>query len=147
LGYTKEKTLTPKVGEILGLTNGEVKVVDSIEIRPRTVDGLGIGDVGPVVLSDRRSMGQSGMIVLILPRHQGRLDLKHMQVVSKGFVFMKEAEEVIDFIEKETAGIIDKLGKKKGDAAIREALERQLGRKLYKVIRREPMIIPVIMDV
>jgi mRNA degradation ribonuclease J1/J2 len=59
---------------------------------------------------------------------------------------MKEAEEVIDFIEKETASIIHKLGKK-GDSAIREALERQLGRKLYKIIRREPMIIPVIMDV
>jgi len=146
LGYTKDKVLTPKVGEILGISNGEIKVIDQIEIRPRTVDGLGIGDVGPIVLSDRRSLSQSGMIVLIIPRRAGQLNLKQMQVVSKGFVFMKEAEEVIDFIEKETASIIHKLGKK-GDSAIREALERQLGRKLYKIIRREPMIIPVIMDV
>jgi len=125
-----------------------VKIVDTIAIRPRTVDGLGIGDVGPIVLSDRRSMGQSGMIVLILPRSQGKIDLRKVQVVSKGFVFMKEAEEVISFIEKETANIVDHLGKKKqNDKLLRETLERKLGRKLYKVIRREPMIIPVIIDV
>ncbi|OGJ37619.1 MAG: hypothetical protein A2182_01040 [Candidatus Pacebacteria bacterium RIFOXYA1_FULL_38_18] len=147
LGYTKDKVITPKIGEILGFTNGEVRIVDSIDIRPRTVDGLGIGDVGPIVLSDRRSMGQSGMIVLIIPRRKGQLDLKKIEVISKGFVFMKEAEEVIRFIETETAGIIKSLGKNKTDQAIREALEHKLGRKLYKVIRREPMIIPVILDI
>ena len=148
LGYTKDKTLTPKVGEIIGLSKGEAKVVDSIEIRSRTVDGLGIGDVGPVVLSDRRSMGQAGMIVLIIPRQRGKLNIKKMEVVSKGFVFMKEAEEVISFIEKETANIVNHLGKKKNSPkAVSEAVERKLGRKLYKVIQREPMIIPVIMDV
>ncbi|MFH2118657.1 MAG: ribonuclease J, partial [Candidatus Paceibacterota bacterium] len=147
LGYTKDKIITPKVGEILGFSDNEVKIVDTIEIKPRTVDGLGIGDVGPIVLSDRRSMGQSGMIVLVIPRRNGRLDLEKIEVISKGFVFMKEAEEVIKFIETETAGIINSLGKKKNDQDIKEALERKLGRKLYKVIRREPMIIPVIMDV
>jgi ribonuclease J len=149
LGYTKEKTLTPQTGEVLGISNGEVKVIDQISIRGRTVDGLGIGDVGPIVLSDRRLMSQSGMIVLILPRHKGRLNFKKMRVVSKGFVFMKEAEEVIDFIEKETAGIINSLSKskQKSDKAVREAVERKLSRKLYKVIQREPIIIPVIMDV
>lgn len=147
LGYTKDRTLTPKNGEILGFHDGKVKVVDSIVIRPRTVDGLGIGDVGPMVLSDRRLMSQEGMIVLILPRVKGRLDLKGMQVVSKGFVFMQEAQEVIEFIKAETAEIVHSAGKKKNDEALRQQLERKLGRKLYKIIRREPMIIPVILDV
>lgn len=148
LGYTKDKTLTPKNGEILGFHKGEAKVVDSIVIRPRTVDGLGIGDVGPAVLSDRRLMSQSGMIVLIVPRVKGRFVLDKIQVVSKGFVFMQEAGEVIDFIKQQAREVINHLGKKKGkDETLRQELEKRLSKKLYKIIQREPVIIPVILDV
>jgi len=140
--------LIPGHEEVLGLKDGEVRVVDKISIKPRTVDGLGIGDVGPTVLSDRRSMSQAGMIVLILPRINGRLDLSKMDVVSKGFVFVKEATEVIDFIKLQTVEILEKDGRKaKTDEDVASLLERQLSKKLYKVIRREPIIIPVILDV
>ena len=148
LGYKKGFTLIPGHEEVLGLKDGEVRVVDKISIKPRTVDGLGIGDVGPTVLSDRRSMSQAGMIVLILPRINGRLDLSKMDVVSKGFVFVKEATEVIDFIKLQTVEILEKDGRKaKTDEDVASLLERQLSKKLYKVIRREPIIIPVILDV
>ena len=140
--------MIPGHEEVLGLKDGEVRVVDKISIKPRTVDGLGIGDVGPTVLSDRRSMSQAGMIVLILPRINGRLDLSKMDVVSKGFVFVKEATEVIDFIKLQTVEILEKDGRKaKTDEDVASLLERQLSKKLYKVIRREPIIIPVILDV
>jgi ribonuclease J len=148
LGYTKERTLTPKNGEILGFRNGEANVVDSIVIRPRTVDGLGIGDVGPVVLSDRRLMSQSGMIVLIVPRLKGKFLTNKIQVVSKGFVFMQEAGEVVDYIKDQAKEIVNHMGKKKNrDEALRQELEKRLGKRLYKIIQREPMIIPVILDV
>jgi ribonuclease J len=148
LGYTKDRTLTPKVGEILGFHDGQVKVLETIPIHPRTVDGLGIGDVGRVVLSDRLLMSQEGMIVLVLPRVNGKFDLGNLQVISKGFVFMDEAQEVIKFIKEQTAEIVHHAGKgKHNDEKLRDQLERRLGRKLYKIIRREPMIIPVIMDI
>lgn len=148
LGYKKEFTVIPAHEEVIGISNGEIKIVDHISIKPRAVDGLGIGDVGPTVLSDRRSLSQAGMIVLILPRVGNRLDLAKMTVVSRGFVFMKEASEVIDFIKKETATILsqEEVAKLKDDEQLLK-LERRLARKLYKVIRREPMIIPVILDV
>ncbi|MCC6711190.1 MAG: ribonuclease J, partial [Candidatus Pacebacteria bacterium] len=148
LGYKKEFTVIPAHEEVLGISNGEIKIVDHISIKPRAVDGLGIGDVGPTVLSDRRSLSQAGMIVLILPKVAGRFDLAKMDVVSRGFVFMKEANEVIDFIKQETANILDQADEKnlKDDDKL-VMLERKLARKLYKVIRREPMIIPVILDV
>lgn len=148
LGYTKDRTLTPRVGEILGFQNGEVRVVDTIAIRPRTVDGLGIGDVGRVVLSDRRLMSQEGMIVLIMPRVKGKIDLKRLHVISKGFVFVQEAQEVIDFIKAQTKEVVGQMGKKRmNDENLKSTLEKRLGRKLYKIIRREPMIIPVILDI
>ncbi|MBT4124559.1 MAG: ribonuclease J [Candidatus Pacebacteria bacterium] len=148
LGYKKGFTLIPKHEEVLGISNGEIKVVDSITIKPRTVDGLGIGDVGPSVLSDRRSLSQAGMVVLVLPRINGRLDLSKMDVISKGFVFVQESNEVIDFVKQETVAIFEKASKKiKKEEDILGILEKKLSRKLFKVIRREPMIIPVILDV
>ena len=133
---------------MIGLKGGEISIVDHISIKARTVDGLGIGDVGPTVLSDRRSMSQAGMIVLVLPRINGRLDLSKINVISKGFVFMEEADDVIGFIKQETTAVFDSLGKQnKKDEDIAKILERKLSRKLYKIIRREPMIIPVFLDV
>jgi mRNA degradation ribonuclease J1/J2 len=93
-------------------------------------------------------MSQEGMIVLIMPRINGKFDFKKIQVVSKGFVFIEEAQEVVDFIKEQTAEVVHHMGKtKKNDAALRVELEKRLGKKLYKIIRREPMIIPVILDI
>mgnify|MGYP006415609523 CR=1 FL=1 len=148
LSYKKGFTIIPEHEEVIGLKGGEISIVDHISIKARTVDGLGIGDVGPTVLSDRRSMSQAGMIVLVLPRINGRLDLSKINVISKGFVFMEEADDVIGFIKQETTAVFDSLGKQnKKDEDIAKILERKLSRKLYKIIRREPMIIPVFLDV
>jgi ribonuclease J len=148
LSYKKDFTIIPAHEEVLGISGGTIQVVDHISIKPRTVDGLGIGDVGPSVLSDRRSLSQAGMIVLMMPRINGRLDLSKMNVVSRGFVFVKEASEVIDFIKSETASIMEQAKNKyKKDDEIAAFIEKKLSRKLYKAIRREPMIIPVILDV
>ena len=148
-GYDDKTTLIPDDGEILGFVNGQVSVVDSISIRPRTVDGLGIGDVGPKVLSDRRSLSQAGMIVLVLPKVNGRLDLGKISVISRGFVFMQEADEVVEFIKQETAKIVDSFSGKKrqNETQLTRTIEKRLSRKLYKVIRREPVILPVILNV
>jgi ribonuclease J len=146
LGYEHNRVLLPALGEVIGFSGGQVKVVDVVELQSRTVDGLGIGDVGPVVLSDRRALSQAGMIVLVLPRIRGQLDLRRIEVVSRGFVFMKEATEVIEFIKKTVAETVTELGKKAKDDELKRTVERRLSRKLYKTIQREPVIVPVIID-
>lgn len=147
LGYDLEHVLLPENGGVVGFENGRASVVDVISLKPRIVDGLGIGDVGPVVLSDRRALGQAGIIVLVIPRQHGHLDLKNITVVSRGFVFMKEADEVVNFIKESAAKIINELGPKAKDEEIKRAIEKRLGRKVYKVIKREPMIVPVMVEV
>lgn len=147
LGYDEHHVVLPADGEIIGIENGDYQVVEQIVLRPKTVDGLGIGDVGPIVLSDRLSLAQAGIIVLVIPRHDGQLDLKNMSIVSRGFVFMKEADEVVAFIKEKTAEIISQLDPKTKDEEIRRSVEKRLSRRLYKVIKREPMIVPVILDV
>lgn len=146
VGYNSDRVLTPANGDILSFKGMEPSVHEHLVLKPRAVDGLGIGDVGPVVLSDRRTLGQSGIIVLVIPRRQGHLDIQDITVVSRGFVFMKEAGEVIEFIKQATADIVREAG---GDAKLEEVrrlIERRLSRRLYKIIKREPMIVPVIIE-
>ena len=69
-----------------------------------------------------------------------------MKVVSRGFVFMKEADEVIQFIKEKTAEVIGDEGKNMKDDELKKRIERRLAKKLYKVIQREPMIVPVIVE-
>ncbi len=148
LGYTQDKVLLPESGEILAFENQIVSSLDTINLQPQIVDGLGIGDVGPVVLSDRRTLGQAGIVVVVIPRHKRDFLLREVSVVSRGFIFMKDAEEVVEFIKQTVAEIISENTKANfKDEELRRIIERRLSRKLYKIIQREPMIVPVILDI
>lgn len=146
-GYSPAQVLIPENGGILSFEKGHPTVNETITLRPRIVDGLGVGDVGPVVLSDRRTLSQAGIIVLVIPQAQGGgLDIKNLTIISRGFVFMKDADEVINFIKKSTGEIVEEVGAQASHEEVKRAIEKRLGRRLYKVIRREPMIVPVIVD-
>lgn len=148
VGYKPESVLIPESGEVIGFENREYKVVDAINIRPQIVDGLGVGDVGPMVLSDRRALGQAGIVLVVVPKNGDELDLGNTTVISRGFVFMKEADEVVMFIKKETADLVlEEKRKKTDEEKIKRLLEKRISRKLYKVIRREPMIVVEFMNV
>ncbi len=150
LGYQEEDVLIPDDGDILGLfSDGRVKKVGNVSLRPQIVDGLGIGDVGPAVLSDRRALGQAGMILVIVKRYkkpQSRLDLKDIHVVSRGFVFMKDAAEVMKFIKEKTAELFKKHYRQDKLEHSERVVERGLARSLYEIIQREPMIEVEIVD-
>jgi ribonuclease J len=149
LGFSEDKVLIPESGDVLSFSNGNVRVEETVSLRPQIVDGLGVGDVGPVVLSDRRTLGQAGIVVVVVNRRNGRFQLDHITVVSRGFVFMKEADDVISFIEQSVVETIEgetKTNKRPNDEGLKRMIEKRLARKLYKVIRREPMIVPVFID-
>ncbi len=147
LGYKDAEILVPTSGEVIEFEKGEApRISDRFTVNSQLIDGLGVGDVGRSVLTDRIALGREGMIVLVIPKVSGRLEVKSMSVVSRGFVFMKEAHEVIEFIKTTTAEIITELGDGAKDDDIRRALERKLTRRLYKIIRRSPMILPVFVE-
>lgn len=146
LGMKDNQILLPNDGQVISFSQGKPNIKKKFEVKPKMVDGKGIGDVGPVVLADRRALSEAGIIVLVIPRIKGRLNLRNMLVVSRGFVFMKEAEDVIQFIKEETAKVVGSKGKI-SDSKLKQAIERRLNRKLYKIIQREPLIVPVIYEV
>ena len=147
LGMKDNQVLLPNDGEVVSFSQGKSNIKKEFDIRPRMVDGKGIGDVGPVVLADRRALSEAGIIVLVMPRVKGRFDLRNMLVVSRGFVFMKEAEDVIQFIKEETAQVVASFKGKTADQKLKLAIEKKLNRKLYKIIQREPLVVPVIYEV
>lgn len=146
LGYFKERVLLPETGEVISFEHGAYRISEKISIKPQIVDGLGIGDVGPVVLSDRQILGQAGMVVVVVPRHKGEFKLDAVSVVSRGFVFVKEADEVIEFI-KDVARAVIQDKSNLSDADIVKVIEKRLSRKLYEAIQREPKVVPIIMDI
>lgn len=145
LGFANSNVLLPQSGEVLGFEHNSVSVVERVTLKPQIVDGLGIGDVGPVVLSDRQILGQAGMVVVVIPRHQGRFQLEAISVVSRGFVFMKEADEVVEFI-KDIARAVIQDKKTASDIDLTKVIEKRLSRKLYEAIQREPKIVAIILD-
>lgn len=145
-GMQKDQVLLPTIGQVLGIDGTSVSVIDEVSLMPRTVDGLGIGDVGPIVLSDRLSLSKAGIIVLVLPRTAGSFDFKDIKVISRGFVFMKEADEVIRFVKEQAMEVIQANAGQLKDEELKKKIEKRLSKKLYRVIQREPLIVPVIID-
>ena len=149
LGYAVEDVLIPEDGDILGLSSdGSVKKIGNTSLRPKIVDGLGIGDVGPAVLSDRRALGQAGVIIVIVKQYRKdkRLDLNNITVISRGFVFMRDAGEVVQFIKDKTKELFEKKYKEDKREQSEKDVERGLARSLYEIIQREPMIEVEIID-
>jgi len=146
LGYSVHDVLLPSSGDILELTATSASTVGHVDLKPPIIDGLGIGDVGPMVLADRIALSKAGIVVVVLIRGQNGFDLRQTEVISRGFIFVRDAQEVIEFIKQEVADIVSR-EKKTKDEALRHMIEKRLARKLYKIIKREPLIVPVILDV
>jgi len=159
LNYQLSDIILPEEGDIIGINgNGEIRKTSNVNLRPQIVDGLGIGDVGPVVLSDRRALGQAGIIIVLIKRYRTKiknsrsqldkfgLALNDIRVVSRGFVFMKNADDVVDFIKNTSAQLIKKHYRPDKKEQSERAVERGLARSLYEIIKREPMIEVEILD-
>ncbi|MBI4119401.1 MAG: ribonuclease J [Parcubacteria group bacterium] len=141
------------------MDNGQVALFteNSFEITKETVpafyvmvDGLGVGDVEEVVLRDRRALSQEGMLVVIvtLGKREGRL-LKNPDIISRGFIYLRENQEILDEIRKRVKGIIGRLpGYQPINADYLKSLLRdQVGQFLYNKTRRRPIVIPVVIEV
>ena len=113
------------------------------------VDGLGVGDVGEVVLRDRRTLSEEGMLVIItsLSKQTGRL-LKNPDIISRGFIYLKENQELLEEVRKRIRGIIGRIPRHQSlDADYAKTLIRdQIGQYIFTKTKRRPMILPVIIE-
>ena len=152
LGLTPEQTLIADNGHVVEFRkNSAPRVTD--ERLPAfyvMVDGLGVGDVGEVVLRDRLTLSQEGMVVIIttLSRQTGKV-LKNPDIISRGFIYLKESQELLNEIRRKIRGIISRIPRQQTLDAnyIKSLIRDQIGQFLYNKTKRRPMILPVIIEV
>ena len=144
---------------IIMLDNGIIAEVDKENIHVSgeqvpayyvMVDGLGVGDVSEVVLRDRKALAEEGMIVVIvtLDRNTGRF-LKNPDIISRGFIYLKENQEILEEIRKRVRNVFARIPSPQeadGDY-LRGIIRDQIGQFLYNKTRRRPMILPVIIEI
>ncbi len=150
-GILKENIAMPLVGNVVEVSQQGIRVADSVPSGAVFVDGSGIGDVGNVVLRDRRLLSEEGLLIAVvaLDKQTGAI-VSGPEIVSRGFVYVRENEEMIDNTRDLIIKTIDgcKEAYLAGDwGVIKNALRSVLRNFLYEQTKRSPMILPVILEI
>ena len=126
------------------------KVTGHVQTGSILVDGLGVGDVGNIVLRDRQHLAEDGIViaVLTLEKYTGQI-LAGPDIVSRGFVYVREAEDLMDEARHIIEGAMDYCNTHRVSdwAKIKNTIRDSLGDFLWKRTKRRPMILPIIMEV
>ena len=150
VGVKKENCIIMDVGEVLEICNDKAQITDKVQSGGIYVDGLGVGDVGNIVLKDRQMLANSGILIIamVLSHHDSHL-VSGPDVISKGFIFMKESTELIDGIKAVVIKCLDELYEQRESdwKKIKTEICSNVSNYLWKNIKREPLIIPIIMSI
>ncbi len=150
LGIPMENIFMINSGDVLEMSEESAAVVSQITHGGVLVDGLGVGDVGNIVLRDRQNLAQDGIIIVVLTleRYTNQL-LAGPDIVSRGFVYIRESENLMEEAQQVVDNaVFDCLDNKVSDwSKIKNVIRDSLGSYLWKKMKRSPMILPIIMEV
>ena len=150
VGVSPDNILIPETGKIIELDKKSIRTNGTVPAGNVLVDGLGVGDVGSVVLRDRKHLAQDGLIVVVVAIDtEGGYILSGPDIVSRGFVYVKESETLMDGVKAAALMSIERcLDSGATDYnSIKSTLRDDLTKLLYSQTKRKPMILPIIMDV
>ena len=135
---------------MLDIDEDHAKVVDHVSCNEVFVDGLGVGDVGNVVLKDRQHLAEEGVIIIVmtLESMSGRL-LAGPDIISRGFVYVRESGDLLEEARKTMNETMDKIQSKNITdwGRIKSEIKDAMGEFVWRETKRKPMIIPIIMEV
>ena len=150
LGIPKENIFIIQSGDVIELSDAEAKIVDKVHTGAILVDGLGVGDVGNIVLRDRQHLSENGLIIIVLTleKYTNQL-LAGPDIVSRGFVYVRESEYLMDEAKNIVYAALERcLDRNVSDwTKIKTEIKDSLSDYLWKKMKRSPMILPVIMEV
>ena len=150
LGMPKENIVIAENGSVIELTKNSIGINGKVQAGKVLVDGLGVGDVGNIVLRDRRQLSQDGiMIVVVTIDKESCHVVSGPDIVSRGFVYVREAEGLMDEARDKVQLALEKCEENGVSewSAIKSTVRDSLGRFLYERTRRRPMILPIIMEI
>ena len=150
MGIPKENILLMSSGDVVEVSQDQCKVVDHVQAGAILVDGLGVGDVGNIVLRDRQNLAQNGIIIVVLTleKFSNQL-LAGPDLVSRGFVYVRESEDLMEEARQVVQDAVqDCLERHVNDwGKIKNIIRDSLSDFLWKKMKRNPMILPSIMEV
>lgn len=149
LGMCEEDIFIAKNGSVVEFTSNSGKISGSVQSGNILVDGLGIGDVGNMVLKDRKHLSSDGLIVVVAGISKDDKRVKDPYIVSRGFVYVKESEDLMDEIKEIVKNTLIECEKKDITewSTLKSSIRNSLRDFIYKKTKREPMILPIIMEV
>ncbi len=150
LGLPKENAQILSVGDVLELNRHTCQINGTVPSGQILVDGLGVGDVGNIVLRDRKALSQDGLVIVVMTiEKESRMIVSGPDIISRGFVYVREAEGLMDEAKK----VIQKALERCEEERIREwaqikvLVRDELKNYIWKKTKRNPMILPIIMEV
>lgn len=150
MGIEKDNVIILSSGDVLELGYEGAEIVDKVTTGGILVDGLGVGDVGNIVLRDRQNLAENGIIIVVmtLEKYTNQL-LAGPDIVTRGFVYVREAENLIDEAKQVVYDALEEcLGSRVSDwGKIKMVVKDTLSDYLWKKMKRNPMILPIIMEV
>ena len=150
MGMDPRHIVISDVGRVIELTQNSVKLNGTVPAGKVFVDGYGVGDVGAVVLRDRQHLAQDGMIVVVVSMsgEDGSV-ISGPDIITRGFVYVKESEELMEELRQVAVDALDRCQDRRirDWSTIKSEMKGALSSYLYKKTKRNPMILPVIMEV
>jgi ribonuclease J len=150
MNIPKENIFMLSSGDVLEVSGEKGKVVGKVPAQGIFVDGLGVGDVGNIVLRDRQHLAENGLLIVVvtLEKYSNQV-LSGPDIVSRGFVYVRESENLMDEAREVVVNALDKcLSKNTSDwGKMKNEIKDSLGDFLWKKTKRNPMILPIIMEV
>lgn len=150
MGTPENNIIIGDVGRVIELTPNSAQLAGTVPSGRVFVDGYGVGDVGSVVLRDRRHLAQDGMIVVVVSLSGETGDLvSGPDIITRGFVYVKESESLMEELREVALEALEVCQARSISdwATIKSAMKGEMSRYLYKKTKRNPMILPVIMEV
>ena len=150
LGMPEQNTFVMQTGQVLELDRNSAKVTTTIPTGNVLVDGLGVGDVGNIVLRDRKHLSEDGLMVVVvtISKEDGKV-LAGPDIISRGFVYVRESEDLMDSAKNIIKDVLNECEEKniKEWAYLKNNIKENLKDYLYTKTKRNPMILPIIMEV
>ena len=152
LGIPQKNIIIGENGNIIEMTEGKIKVrKEKVAASYVMVDGLGIGDVGEVVLRDRQAMAKDGMFVLVVVVDSTTGKVRQSpDIISRGFVYLRESKDLLRQVRKKVIRLVEEITLSKHTvnwAFVKNKIKEELGKFLFKKTKRRPMVLPVVIEI
>ena len=149
MGMPSQNIVLPEIGQVIEMNQEGLYLAEQVPTGGVLVDGLGVGDVGNVVLRDRKHLSQDGLIIVCMGINRDERKLvSGPDIISRGFIYVRENEDIIENTRDVVRQILGSNSLAGEDwPALKNRIKDELHRYIFEKIKRNPMILPIILDI